>query len=279
MMRQYLILTMFVTCLFGATQYLCADVHVRTDKQYYLPGEQIRISIVYANTTDTTQTLIFSTDCQIDYRIDQLSCLGDSGYYCTQAFTYVRVAPHDSTIWNDTYVCSVANGRHLLTAWVAGYGESWTMFEVGGTDSFTLSLATGWNFVSLPVRVKDNRVSSLFPSARPFAYRYNGGNYEITETMESGKGYWIKLTGAAAASISGTDYLEDTLDVSAGWNMIGALSIPILRSSIRSIPDSILTHIFTFDPRMPYGLDTYILPGQAYFVKVKSAGKLILKAE
>ena len=146
-------------------------------------------------------------------------------------------------------------GRHILTAWVSGYGESWTMFDVGGADSFTLSLVSGWNFVSLPVRVDDNRVSSLFPSAQPSAYRYNGGGYDITESMESGKGYWIKLNAAAT------------------------VSIPISRSSIRSIPDSILTNIFTFDPRMPYSDDPYIWPGQAYFVKVKSSGKLILRAE
>ncbi|TLY29297.1 MAG: T9SS type A sorting domain-containing protein [Ignavibacteria bacterium] len=75
-----------------------------------------------------------------------------------------------------------------------------------------------------------------------------------------------------------TGYLRsrDTINVSAGWNMIGSISDSILVSQIASIPGGLVTSQF-FGYSGTYVVSSTVVPGSAYWVKVNQDGKLLLQ--
>ncbi len=132
----------------------------------------------------------------------------------------------------------------------------------------------GWNLVSVPLRVDDYRKVSLFPGATSHAFAFTG-RYTIQDTLEHGRGYWLKYAAPSEDTIFGLPMLSDTFDVVAGWNMIGSVSQPITVVSITSLPPAIITSRF-FDYQGAYTTTDSILPGIGYWVKVNQAGKFIL---
>jgi hypothetical protein len=130
-----------------------------------------------------------------------------------------------------------------------------------------------WELVSLPVATGDRRKSSLFPYSTSSAFSFASG-YLQKDTLEYGKGYWIKtqqnlITGCALTS--------DTIPVTVSWNIIGSLSTPVPVSSIVSLPESIITSsIFGYDHQTGYSVADSIIPGKGYWVKTNTPGTLIL---
>jgi len=95
------------------------------------------------------------------------------------------------------------------------------------------------------------------------------------DTLETGRGYWLKFSSAQNIVIDGAELTSDTVDVSEGWNIVGSLSSPIEASSITSIPPGIVTSGF-FQYEGSYQQSTIILPGKGYWVKCSQSGLLIL---
>jgi len=91
--------------------------------------------------------------------------------------------------------------------------------------SFTGNLVHGWNLLSLPFLPSSNQRSALFPSSVSSAFRYDKG-YVRTDTLEPGVGYWLKFGADDSAQFSGAPQTIDSVDLFAGWNMIGAISYP-----------------------------------------------------
>lgn len=147
-----------------------------------------------------------------------------------------------------------------------------------GDTTITLRLMYRWNLVSLPVRVLDNRVSALFPSAVSKAFDYEGG-YQSHAELQEGVGYWLKSSVTDSVVVSGAPIYIDTIDVTTGWQIIGSISVPVDSSQIVTIPPNLISF-----PRCdPWGYPRYgcyyntIIPGNAYWVKARGAGKVILK--
>lgn len=144
-----------------------------------------------------------------------------------------------------------------------------------GIQSISLSINKGWNLVSLPLAITNSRINSLFTNTTSFAFSYNA-TYIQTDSLKKGIGYWLKFDSTLSFNITGIGIFRDTIDVVAGWNLIGSLSQPISISSIQTIPNGIISSSF-------YGYDNSylvvntILPGKGYWIKVNSNGKLILK--
>ncbi|MBI4546890.1 MAG: hypothetical protein HY707_02845 [Ignavibacteriae bacterium] len=131
----------------------------------------------------------------------------------------------------------------------------------------------GWTLISLPVETGDRRTSSLFPYSASPAFAYVNG-YIRKDTLEYGRGYWLKTD---QTSLPGCPRTFDTIDVRQSWNIIGSLSSPVPVSSIVSIPESIIISSFYGYGGGYFAADT-IRPGEGYWVKTNSPGKLVLSS-
>ncbi|NLE96346.1 MAG: hypothetical protein GX600_11845, partial [Dehalococcoidia bacterium] len=101
-------------------------------------------------------------------------------------------------------------------------------------DYVELSLAEGWNLVSIPVTVDGNTADEVFADVEPVAiYTWNpeGGCYdELTgeSVIEIGCAYWILVAEEPAGSvrIDGWPLIDPSaceLAISDGWNMVGSV--------------------------------------------------------
>jgi len=77
--------------------------------------------------------------------------------------------------------------------------------------------------------------------------------------------------------MEGLELVNDTVNVTAGWNMIGSLTASISVGNIGSNPGGIITSNF-FRYNGSYQNSTTIEPGLGYWVKVSQAGQLILRS-
>jgi hypothetical protein len=77
-------------------------------------------------------------------------------------------------------------------------------------------------------------------------------------------------------SVSGLTRTRDTISVAPGWNLIGSISTPLPVSSIVSLPNGIVMSSY-FGYNAGYAASDTLKPGSAYWVKIGSAGKIVLK--
>jgi hypothetical protein len=144
-------------------------------------------------------------------------------------------------------------------------------------DSLTINFDDGWNMLSVPLKVNDFSKVVLFPTAVSDAFTYDG-SYISKETLDVGPGYWLKFNDTGHVHMTGYWCDPETVDVTAGWNMIGSASAPVCTCDIFSIPDGIVTSDFFGYDGSTYQIVDTIYPGSAYWVKVNAGGKLVLSS-
>lgn len=138
----------------------------------------------------------------------------------------------------------------------------------------TFAVADGWNMVSVPLTVPDNRKDIVYPSAVSQAFSYDG-QYRTGDTLHNGIGYWLKFSGAQSIIVDGIPRSRDTIAVADKWNMIGSIGVPVPTGSIVQIPpDIVVSQYFGYD--QTYYVAGEIEPGKAYWVKTNGGGKLVL---
>jgi ASPM-SPD-2-Hydin domain-containing protein/type IX secretion system substrate protein len=136
-------------------------------------------------------------------------------------------------------------------------------------------LQSGWNLLSLPIHVYNHHTAVNYPHARSCAFEYTG-NYKQCDSLEVGRGYWLKVDSDNSYLLYGDSVFTDTVVVSQRWNIIGSISTPILASSITSDPSGIVTSSFWGYDGTKYNASDTIYPGKGYWVRVNEGGKLIL---
>jgi hypothetical protein len=154
--------------------------------------------------------------------------------------------------------------------------SSFYSYIIGG-PTITQQLSTGWNLVSIPYTLSDYQASTIYSSASTQVYGYQNG-YGIQTTLHNGKGYWVKYGFTQTIEFSGSIRLNDTVNVTAGWNLIGGLSSPVEISSIIQEPSDIISASLYYFNTDHYDAAMYIEPGKGYWVKVSQNGKLILNS-
>jgi hypothetical protein len=142
-------------------------------------------------------------------------------------------------------------------------------------SAFKFSVDKYWNIVSLPLKVTDPRTTVVFSSATSNAFAYNGNSYVLKDTIENGKGYWLKFGSAQNLWISGAIISTDTFDVVAGWNLIGSTSKIVSVNTINSIPSNIINSNF-FGYHRGFVVASTINPGCGYWIRTNQKGKLVL---
>jgi hypothetical protein len=145
-----------------------------------------------------------------------------------------------------------------------------------GSMEFNLEVEAGWNMISVPLQVKDYRYKSLFPDAasEPFDFKEH---YNSITRLENGQGYFMKFESTQTFVLRGEPIHNDTINVLAGWNMIGSISYPVGVNTIRSVPEGIiLSDIYKHIVGDGYESIDTIYPGKGYWVKVRENGSIIL---
>ncbi|MBI5216775.1 MAG: T9SS type A sorting domain-containing protein [Ignavibacteriae bacterium] len=129
-----------------------------------------------------------------------------------------------------------------------------------------------WNLVSLPVATAKAQKDSVFPTAVSSAFAFNNGYVEQT-SLAPGGGYWLKFSGEQEAEVMGYDKEYLSIPVTAGWNIVGALSYELQADAVTSSPSDIIeSNFFAYDNG--YATTTALKPMEGHWVKVSQEGEL-----
>jgi len=150
----------------------------------------------------------------------------------------------------------------------------WFLSKLHADTTVEVPHAAKWNMISVPLQPADMHKDTLFPDAVSDAYAYNAG-YSTETVLERGEGYWLKFSSAGSTALFGTSVHRDTFAVVSGWNLIGSITDPVSVGSVATIPPGMSLSAF-FGYAGGYEVVSTIEPGQGYWVKVPSAGSLIL---
>jgi hypothetical protein len=162
------------------------------------------------------------------------------------------------------------------------------------TINFTYHLVPGWNLISVPLNLLNDSVDAFFPSnvktnirhlwyfENGTWYYYSGTNgystkYQHLTTLESGKGYWVKVDVNTTFDIVGSP-ASGIQPVYNGWNLIGVRGL--------TAHDPITTygtakHLWYYDNgkwyynsvngfSSKYANLTILEPGRGYWVKMEA---------
>lgn len=139
----------------------------------------------------------------------------------------------------------------------------------------TLTMADGWNYLSIPVQ-SDLSFDTLLPECSS-GFLYTAGEGYTTigsdESLSAGKGAVVQCN-ADTTSVTGNAF-PSTIDVDAGWNLIGSVGDTVLVDDVSTSPSGILESDF-FKIGSDGGFQTAaeLRPGAAYWVNVAEAGTL-----
>ncbi|MBA4311382.1 MAG: hypothetical protein C0417_02015 [Chlorobiaceae bacterium] len=159
----------------------------------------------------------------------------------------------------------------------SNWSTVWSFTTGTGTTS-TYYFGGSWNLISLPMSVDNRAVRLQFPHAVSRAYEYiPASGYAPHDSLTLGKGYWLKFSSPNNTSITGQPFTSNTIDVSEGWNLIGALSDTVSASSVTSSPAGIISSMF-FGYDNGYLNSDYLIPARGYWVKSSSSGSVMLSA-
>src|ERR1051326_3672342 len=148
----------------------------------------------------------------------------------------------------------------------------------GAMTSQSIEDYQGWNLISIPLVLADFRKTVLYPSAQSKAFSYQAG-YQTRDTLVNGVGYWLKFPSPGIVEFQGTSIPTESLTVNDNWNMIGCASYPVLARDIHAVPPtSIVSNIFGYSPSSGYVAAETLEAGRGYWIKVRNAGKLVLKS-
>jgi subtilisin family serine protease len=137
------------------------------------------------------------------------------------------------------------------------------------TVELELSLKAGWNMVSVPVIPADDAVSAVFPGvAGIFTWNATSRNYYVPTIIEPDRAYWVAVTEDTTIIVCGIPIETRTIDITAGWNMIGSVNTTVSIADPNDDPDeSIIPPAYWWDPvSKSYITTTDIEPGKGYWV-------------
>ena len=145
-------------------------------------------------------------------------------------------------------------------------------------SNLTVEYSEGWNMVGLPLIVNDNNYLVQFPNAvEGTLYGYNA-IYEEENTLENGKGYWLRISINDSNGFTGEAISELNISLYEGWNMITGMSTIVLIESIIDNDGIIIEGtVFGFDG--VYQESGSLLAGKGYWLKAISSGIITIVSD
>ncbi|GEM_PF-2041106 len=149
-------------------------------------------------------------------------------------------------------------------------------FFTSGYQTSTHAMQSGWNLLSVPLTLFDERAGSVLPTAVSQAFGFGGSSgYVQADSLHNGIGYWVKFGVDQNVAFYGESLTRDTIPVNPGWNMIGSITFPIGVTDVVQLPNGILQSDF-FSYNGFYASSDSLRPAMGYWVKSGSNGFLIL---
>ncbi|MDP2207478.1 MAG: T9SS type A sorting domain-containing protein, partial [Bacteroidota bacterium] len=147
-------------------------------------------------------------------------------------------------------------------------------FTIGIMDS--VQFEENWNIASIPMKIAESRKTFLLSGGGPAFKYFPTSGYAVGDLLSFFEGFWIKYPFPVYQKFIGVPVEEDSINVYAGWNLVGNLSYPLSVNDISTDPPSIISAgIFGFSGR--YSQPDSLRPGKGYWVKVSENGTLKLK--
>ncbi len=164
----------------------------------------------------------------------------------------------------------------LCVAVVSGNTGPTFTYSITEQTAYTTSVSynSGWNLLSVPISLSNMSFASIFPEATSNAYYYDNG-YQIANSAELGKGYWLKFNQAINKNLMGNPQSSVTVNLKAGWNIVGPLHNNISVNSVTTNPPNIIQSYF-YGYNNGYQTATTLEKGKAYWVKVSSNGTMTI---
>jgi hypothetical protein len=144
----------------------------------------------------------------------------------------------------------------------------------------------GWNLVSLPVSPSNAKSEVVFPniaSGKPLQFTQN--QYLSADSLEVGRGYFVKYGATIDRTIAGTQIKEIhelrtpfRVRLFEGWNTVGGLSTPTTTEyiSFGPIPGSgsptLNSEVYRYLTDRGYEQTSIIAPGYGYWLKIDKDG-------
>jgi fibronectin type 3 domain-containing protein len=197
--------------------------------------------------------------------------------------TQINTAPVADTSFTDTGLTAGTEYHYRVTAVTQGGDESGLSEEAVATPSEAalareVTLTEGWNLASVPLEAQDPTFGSVLPACRSgFRFRSRTGYRPIAEgdSLGAGQGGFFKCS-AATDTVRGTRPPAQTVEVEAGWNVVGAFADTTGAGSIASEPAGIVASpFFGFAPTEGYREAPALAPTEGYWVKAAEAGTLV----
>jgi len=137
-------------------------------------------------------------------------------------------------------------------------------------NPYAVNFKAGWNLFSVPVSYVASSTTDCVPTSP--IYGMNDGNYYQTTSTVGGNGYWLQMTSDCQIYVTGTNVTTDNFPIlNAGWNLIGAPSLPTLFSSMVGTCN-VTSGPYWYDPASnSYVKSSTLDPGKGYFLKVDSS--------
>jgi hypothetical protein len=142
--------------------------------------------------------------------------------------------------------------------------------------------ARGWNLGALSLDVENAAFDAVFanpePNGVPFTYDGSGPGYENAATLSPGEGFWVLFDNENTQSIEGFDIPSVTIDLNAGWNLIGGGTCDLPLASVED-PEGILEAgtLYGFD--RAYQTATTIEQNTGYWISASQSGPITLDCD
>ncbi len=171
----------------------------------------------------------------------------------------------------------ISDGYVTADGWYVDNIEIST-YEATATFSLAVSIADGWNMVSVPgTNPGGMGVDTWWSGKDPAAgvFKYAGGYVEVFTTTPT-EGYWMKNTGAQAYNYPAIQVVpHDPLAGVSGWNLIGGYELSVLTANITTVPSG-LQNGPIYQYLGGYQEATTLDPGYGYWIKLSGAGQIII---
>ena len=149
-------------------------------------------------------------------------------------------------------------------------------YTVSTTQSemtLTVDHLIDWNMVGLPLVVEDGNVLTIFPDAIDGTLYSFGVSYIQEETLENGKGYWLRFDDLGSSDINGGEITSLTMSMNEGWNLISGISSTIELENILD-PLEIIIEGTLFGYNGSYLYTDNLVPGEGYWLRTYDAGDI-----
>jgi hypothetical protein len=149
--------------------------------------------------------------------------------------------------------------------------NNWCVKMYAGAPVYVTS---GWQMLSVSTQGPGSMSkATLYPNAVSPAFKYNAG-YQIADPLVNGPGYWLKYDKYSYAGGPGIPKNNVTIDVLAGWNMVGSIAKPIAVTAIGLSSGLEIGTMYKYAGS--YQPVTTVTPGLGYWVKTNQAGQLTM---